>query len=375
MEAGRPGRFSQFTQLAIPLCLGDYFHRFRVVGTTPDFFDKLTFGPEGTRTYQFAEGRNLNHHSKKYGYFDAVVGATVAEELGLKLGDRITTTHGDPEQGGESHGTPFYIVGILAPSGTPNDRAAFINIEGFYLMKGHGKPLEKPDDVVPTGLEQPAETGHQHGHYQPLPVEQREVTAVLVRTVSGEVVPGLQNTINEDQVAQAVLPILEIYRLFDTFVRPIQRILLALTVMICIVSGVSILVSIYNSMSDRRHEIGVMRALGASRNVVMSVILIEAIMLSMAGGALGWTMGHTINALAAARIEQQTGVSIGFWTLAPPVKLAEALGADPDIVWLEHLRVSSELLLVPGLILLAIVVGIFPAITAYRTDVAQALER
>ena len=58
----------------------------------------------------------------------------------VKLGDRISTTHGDPE--GEGHGRKFAVVGILAPSGTPNDRAAFVNMEGFYLMKGHAKPLQ-----------------------------------------------------------------------------------------------------------------------------------------------------------------------------------------------------------------------------------------
>ena len=35
--------------------------------------------------------------------------------------------------------------------------------------------------------------------------------------------------------------------------------------MIVIVSGIGILVSIYNSMSERQHEIAVMRALGAGR--------------------------------------------------------------------------------------------------------------
>ena len=49
LEAGRDGKYSQFTALAIPVCLGDYLGPFRVVGTTTNFFDDLTFGPEGTR--------------------------------------------------------------------------------------------------------------------------------------------------------------------------------------------------------------------------------------------------------------------------------------------------------------------------------------
>jgi len=46
-------------------------------------------------------------------------------------------------------------------------------------------------------------------------------------------------------------PVAEITNLLVTFVNPLRWILLAITVMICIVSGIGILVSIYNSMSDR----------------------------------------------------------------------------------------------------------------------------
>jgi putative ABC transport system permease protein len=98
------------------------------------------------------------------------------------------------------------------------------------------------------------------------------------------------------------------------------------------------------------------------------------VFLSLAGGALGWTVGHGLNVLAGPRIEQQTGVRVGFLDLAPPVNLAEMLGADSSIAWLQNMRVSSELLLIPGLILLAILVGLVPAIAAYRTDVAEALD-
>ena len=52
------------------------------------------------------------------------------------------------------------------------------------------------------------------------------------------------------------------------------------------------MVSIYNSMSDRRHEIAIMRALGASRRTVMWVILLESILLSLGGGVLGLLLGH-----------------------------------------------------------------------------------
>jgi len=175
----------------------------------------------------------------------------------------------------------------------------------------------------------------------------------------------MQNVINEGRDAQAALPIAEITVLLDTFVRPVQIALLTFTVLICVVSGISILVSIYNSMSDRRHEIAVMRALGAGRGTIMTVVLLESIILSLGGGLIGWIGGHGLIGLASPLIEAQTGVAISMIDLAPGIEFV-----------MDGRRMTSgpiELWLIPGLILLAIAVGFLPAVAAYRTDVAKSL--
>src|SRR6476659_6956924 len=46
VELGRDGKYGLMTELAIPLCLGDFFGRFRVVGTTPALFDDLVYDIE-----------------------------------------------------------------------------------------------------------------------------------------------------------------------------------------------------------------------------------------------------------------------------------------------------------------------------------------
>ena len=361
------GKFSDYTQFVIPVCLGDYYGIYRVVGTTPDMFEKLRFGPELEKQYKFAQGRNFQSKSDKYGYFEAVVGAKVARAKGLKIGDGIAPTHGDPE--GAGHGRKFYVVGILAATGTPNDRAVFVNINGFYLMEGHSKPpaedeesedeeddedetdeSKKDADVPEDENAPPPGSNDEHlTDLEKLPLEGREVTALLVRT-EPIFAMGLPNLINESGEAQAVLPIGQIYNLFDRMIKPLQTVLLIITGLICVVSSVSILVSIYNSMTDRRHEIAVMRALGAGRSTVMMIILLEAIFLALGGGGFGWIMGHSLNFIASGYIEAETGVTIGFFDM-----------------------VTVEWYLIPSLILLAIVVGILPSIVAYQTDVAASL--
>lgn len=353
----RDGKFGESqTALAIPVCLGDYLGKFRVVGTTPDMFDKLSYGDQFDKKFTFREGRNFMHQSPEHGYFEAVVGSVVAREMNVKMGDEISPQHGGAD--GHTHAQKFTIVGILAPSGTPNDRAVFINMEGFFLMEDHAKPVRNDEgDEIHSSA----------GGSEPLPVEQREVTAILVRTTSPMVAMGMKNRINEGNVAQSVQPIAEIFSLFELIVKPIQTLLLALTGMICLVSGISILVSIYNSMSDRRHEIAVMRALGAGRFQVMAIILLESTILSLGGGVLGWLGAHVINVFASRAISDTTGVTIGFFSFAPPINVFELFSSE--WTW----NVWPELLLVPGLVLLAIIVGFLPALSAYRTDVAKSL--
>ncbi|HZN36588.1 MAG TPA: ABC transporter permease [Pirellulaceae bacterium] len=450
---GRHGKYGQMTELAIPLCLGDFYGTFRVVGTTPALFDDLVYDIERNRKFEFAQGRNFVWRSPQHGYFEAVLGAKVASDIQLvelhlnvagnaaaralvteranwsriderdgalvvalgqgteesdvflslrrlqkdaeegkrqlddeqqqaltalldpgvvlrrsqrnvTLGDAIAPAHGEP--GGHLHQRKFTVVGILKPSGTPNDRAVFINMEGFYLMEDHAKPVArpKPEEAAEgpplSESEQRAQMAEDRRRQQeveraadpePLPAELREVTAILLK-VDVMFAPGIENYINEGQQAQAALPVAVITRLFEFFVGPLKRVLLLLTVMICVVSAISILVSIYNSMSERRGEIAVMRALGAGRGTVMGIILLEATLLALGGGVLGWLLGHAGVLIASPWIEEHTSVHVGFltWTTLP-----------------------TEMLLIPGLIVLAIVVGVWPAISAYQTDVAKSL--
>ena len=109
-------------------------------------------------------------------------------------------------------------------------------------------------------------------------------------------------------------------------------------------------VSIYNSMADRRREIGIMRALGARRSHIFSIILAESAVLCLGGGFFGWLAGHILTILSSDKLSAWTGLLLDPWALNP---------------W--------EIVLFPILLLLGALVGFLPAMAAYRTDVADAL--
>lgn len=382
----KTGQYSRYVASAVPYCLGDNYRGYRVVATTPDLFQSTEFLP-GQR-YAFAEGRNFEADHD----FEAVVGATAGRDLGLKVGDTFRPTHGIADDGlGHQHDA-FTIVGILEPTGTANDRALFINMEGFYLLENHAKPdAHAAPDAAPhkddhgkahehehektaEGHDHGKADGHDHDHEKGhdhvkadahdhdhdhdhgkaerarLPESQRELTAILVKASSPAASIRLPNLINEGNQAQAVLPIREIRLLFDTVVGPVQVLLLVLTGLTVVVAAVGVLVSISSSMNDRRREIAVIRALGARRETVRAVVLLESVLLSLIGGASGWLLGRLLVLAISPAITARTGVSVGLAGVIP-----------------------SELALVPLLIVLAILAGYLPAMTAYRTDVARAL--
>ncbi len=345
----RSGLYSMFTRtgFAIPICLGDYVGRFRAVATTPEFFSLLRHGDRNDQEYRFAAGRNFVEESPENGFFEAVLGSEVAREMSLKVGDKIQASHG--ASGDFVHEQSFAVVGVLKATGTPNDRAAFINMEGFYLLEDHAAP-ERDEE---SGLEKRKTAASAHvpeesSERKRLSIDKREVTSILLRS---EFAMNIEKQINKTPHAQAVSPIAEIGGLLRMYIAPVQWALLILTLLVCVVSAVSILVSIYNSMNERTRDIAVMRALGASRDKVLSVILCESCLIAIAGGVIGWIGAHAIAAFSSPYIEARTGVKISFLSIHYP----------------------NELWVIPSLILVGILAGLIPALVAYRTDVSKSL--
>ena len=106
----RDGRFHMLKKFAIPLCLGDYFGRFRLVGTTCQMFEDFEYDPEEHRKYTFSEGRNFKTYSEEHGYFECIAGSAVAREHNLKLGQKVSARHGDPEGDLHDSNTPLRLL-------------------------------------------------------------------------------------------------------------------------------------------------------------------------------------------------------------------------------------------------------------------------
>jgi putative ABC transport system permease protein len=351
---------------AVPIALGDVTEEggFPIVGTNERFFE-LPYAP------------NEEFLLRGHGFedpFDAIIGDQVAYKNGWDIGSQFKLVHGGQESD-HVHNEKFTVVGIIKQTGTPNDKTVFIHLNGFYSIADHNKPVKEYVDrfrkfytIVPGSdedlelqeIEEAAAKVAPGAHYHgPSTDVTKEITSVLVRMKrpAGDppdapsiAAPLFASRLKKGFQAQGINPIIPMKRLLDNVVGNIQKGLVVMTTLIIIVSGVSIFVSIYNSMADRRREIAIMRALGASRQAVFTIILAESILLCFGGGLFGLLLGHGLVFVAAPIVASQTGLLI-----------------DPFAFE------TIEFVIVPSLIVLASIVGFIPGTTAYRTDVAEAI--
>lgn len=347
-------------EAAVPLAFGDVTQEgsFPIVGTINKYFE-VPYAPD--RKFSVQQGGQ-----RMGGDWDAVIGSHVADTNGWKIGDTFQMVHGGAD--GHVHNEKFTIVAVLTPTGTANDKSVFVNLNGFLAIDGHDKPLEESEkqllefyegeddtemrnliksEIAAIRKERAGEKGHHHG---PTPDVLKEVTSVLVLMRKDIYAMYMSGEMKKGKKAMAINPIRPMQKIKDLVVGNIRKALLFLTGLIIVVSGVSIFVSIYNSMSDRKREIAVMRALGAQRTSVFSIILAESVLLCLIGGVLGLILGHGLVFIAAPYVASQTGLLIDPFAFEP-----------------------LELILFPILLILASLVGFIPAMTAYSTDVADGL--
>ena len=308
---------------AIPLSDGDSFQGVRIIGTTDAFFTGLEVQPG--RRFE-VEGRLFRFDPERLekamagqpseGPSEAVLGSSAAAKTGLRIGDRFQPSHGVGETG-EKHQEEWTVVGILKPTGTPNDRVIFINLDSFYEIREHKKASQ--------------------------------VSAVIVKTRSEGSSYALEYDLNQLPDCMAASPAKVMAGFFERF-DWVPLLLLAISVLVVVMASVSVFVAITNSMSERRRPIAILRALGARRTSVLAIILLEALALCAAGALAGLVLGHVLVALAGLALSARSGIPVS------------ALAAGPE-----------ELAVVAGVLVLGALAGIFPAYQAYRSDIADGL--
>jgi putative ABC transport system permease protein len=176
------------------------------------------------------------------------------------------------------------------------------------------------------------------------------LSGIMVKARSPFQAMNLMYYIKNGKDATAVNPASTMREFFESFLKNSALILLVIAILVSVVAGVSILVSIYNSVAARMKEIAILRALGATKTKILTLICIEAGLIGLFGGFLGLIVGHLVAAGGSAITEELLGQSINWLTIG-----------------------REEWLYLLAVVVVSVLAGLVPAMKAYRTPVATNL--
>lgn len=236
-------RKNRYVGKVIPLSYGDSYNGFRIVGTTREY-------PE---IYSAKLGKGQFWKDE----MEVVIGSEVATYNEITVGDTFESAHGLVSDGETHDDHPFRVVGVLESSGTVIDKLILTSTESIWHV--HEKPGEQLT---------------------------KQYTAALVKFRSPMGIIQIPRNINTNTKIQAALPSYEINRLVSLIGIGIKT-LTGLATGIMIVAALSIFISLYNKLKERKYEFAVLRSYGASRWQLVSMIMMESFIISLLGSISG----------------------------------------------------------------------------------------
>ena len=294
----------------IPISMGDSFKGYRIIGTTPDYLSHYAGVMASGAMWQAP--------------MQAVLGAKVARDTGLRVGDSFVGSHG-LGGGGHAHGqTPYAVTGVLAPSGSVMDRLILTPTESVWRVHEKDTALDAADQKI---LE-----------------EEREVTLALIQYRSPLAAVTFPRFINTATNMQAASPALEVSRLLG-LIGIGADVLRAFAGVLLLTAGVSVFIALWSAVRERRADLALLRMLGAAPRQLAALLWCEALWLALLATLLGLALGQGVAALLAVALDVDKSISLAAlnWPVAllsvPALALGVAVASALLPTW-EAYRVS-----------------------------------
>ncbi len=355
---------------AVPLSLGDSYRSYRIVGSTDSLLS--FYGAE------IEKGGIFNKD------FEVTIGRAVADDTGLKIGDKFTSSHGFNDDADLAHDhAAFKVVGILKGVGNVIDQLIVTNPSTVWNVHDHSDEVEEvpqkdshdghnheSDDHEGHDHEGHDHEGHDHSegdhsdqevHTHSVPYArtnvdllrypEKDITSILIKFKNRTNFQSLSmpRAINENTDMQAASPAIEINRLYS-MIGVGREMIKWLAFLIAFISAVSIFIVLYKSMRERKYELALIRVMGGSRSNLFQLIVFEGMILTSIGFLVGFVLSHS-------------GMEI----------LANSLKSSYKYSFSGFHFMQSELTLLGVSLLIGIVASLIPAIKAAKTDIHSTL--
>lgn len=312
-----------FVKRATPLALGDNFDGVRIVGTDTNFIGLYGLKIQSGKFWQAD--------------LEATIGANVAKDKNLKVGDTFFGAHGLTENKDQHKDHEYKVVGILTSQGNVTDNLILTNISSVWKMH---------EEVH----EHEAGEAHDHEKEEAEAMESREITSLLIQYRSYMAVAIFPQMVNQTTNMQAASPAQESTRLFSLIGVGVDT-LQWFAVLIMLIAAISVFVNLYNSLKERSYDLAIMRTLGASRTKLFVIVILEGLLLTIAGTIIGIALGHLALEIIASYQDSTQAKLTG------------------------SIFITSELYLLLAGLGIGIFAAIIPALQAYQSNISKILAK
>lgn len=247
---------------AVPISLGDSHKGFRVMGTNKEFFNRYKF--RGGQPIEIEKGFLFED------LYDVVLGSGVAERLGYDINTPLIVSHG-LESFTKHDDQPFRVSGILKKTGTPVDNTVIVSlaaIEAIHVDWSTGAKIP--------GQQTPIEEIRQ------MDLTPKNITAALIGVKSKLSIFYLQRWINDypEEALTAILPGAALQELWRV-VGVVENLLLGISVIVIFTTLIGMTAIIFSSLNERRREMAIWRAMGATPRTIIGLLMLEAFFISL----------------------------------------------------------------------------------------------
>jgi len=318
----------------VPIALGDSHKGFRVVATEPNYFEHIKYA--NGQPLVFSKGVAFAELS------ETVLGSDVAEKLSYRVGSKIQITHGSVESIGSKHDDfSFVVTGILNKTGTPIDRAIFLDLKGYELLHlgwKSGKKIFNLDDINLSSLPEDA-------------LIPKTVTAAFIGLKSKLTLFNFSKNIREypKEAISAVIPGIALSELWS-IVGLVDKGFQLLSWIIIAISLIAMVTLIIASLDNRKQEMTIYRANGASPKFLAMMVLCESLVIGL-------------TAIVGAII------LVTIVTYFATVQLNLALGISPSFKWIS----MGEIIVFSFILLAGALSSLIPAVMVFRKNLHQTL--
>lgn len=167
------------------------------------------------------------------------------------------------------YGQAFNVAGVLDATGMGADESVFMKIDDAYQMAA--------DSSIQA--------------VEPIDVKPGQISSVLVKMTPGTNIDQLSQRIKTNVPGTMIITANELSRSVTDRLSGFTRGFIAIDAIVWVMSLLTIAAIFSMIVNERQREIGLLRAMGASRRFVFRLMLTEAVFLTAAGGLVGIFIG------------------------------------------------------------------------------------